>query len=75
MGYRITPEDRERVTLLDKVAKKGIKELTLKQLRRLEILVEKKDYSHNKKANKDKKKFLARINVAIYEAEEGRGGI
>jgi len=57
MDYKITPEDRERVTLLDKVAKKGIKELTLKQLRRLEILVEKKDYSHNKKANKDKRNF------------------
>jgi len=75
MDYKITPEDRERVTLLDKLSKKGIKELTLKQLRRLEILVEKKDYSHNKKANKSKMKLLARINVAIYEAEEGKGGI
>ena len=75
MDYKITPEDRERVTLLDKISKKGTKELTLKQLRRLQILIEKKDYSHNKKANKSKIKLLARINVAIYEAEEGRGGI
>ena len=63
MDYRVTPEDRERVTLLDKVAKKGLKALTLQQLQRLQILVKKKDYSHNKKAHKDKSKLLAKTQV------------
>ncbi len=68
----IPPEDLERVKLLQIVSKKGLKELSIKQLKKLQILVEKKDYSHSKKAHKSKMKLLARINVAIYEAEEGR---
>ena len=75
MDYRITPEDKERVKLLQVVSKKGLKELTLAELKRLQILVEKKDYSHDKKAHKSKMKLLAKINVAIYEAEEGKEGI
>jgi len=75
LDYRITPEDKERIKLLEIVSKKGLKELSLKQIKKLQILVEKKDYSHNKKAHKSKMKLLAKINVAIYEAEEGRGGI
>lgn len=75
MDYRITPEDKERVKLLTMVSKQGFKELNLEQLRKLQILIEKKDYSHNKKAEKSKKKMLAKINVAIYEAEEGKEGI
>ena len=75
MVEKIPPEDLERVKLLDIVAKKGLKELQLEQLKRLQILVEKKDYSHNKKAHKSKTKLLAKINVAIYETEEGREGI
>ncbi len=75
MAKNITPDDLERVKLLDIVSKKGLKELKLDQLKRLQILVEKKDYSHSKKAHKSKTKLLARINVAIYETEEGREGI
>jgi hypothetical protein len=75
LDEKITPEDLERIKLLDIVSKKGLKELTLDQLKRLQILVEKKDYSHNNKARKSKIKLLTRINVAIYEAEEGREGI
>ena len=75
MDENITPEDLERVKLLDIVAKKGLKELSIDQLKRLQILVEKKDYSHNKKAHRSKTKLLAKINVAIYETEEGREGI
>jgi len=71
----IPPQDLERVKLLQIVSKKGLKELSIKQLKKLQILVEKKDYSHSKKAHKSKMKLLARINVAIYEAEEGREGI
>ncbi len=71
----MTPEDLERVKLLNTVSKRGLKELNLDQLRHLQILVEKKDYSHNKKARKSKMKLLAKINVTIYEAEEGRSGI
>ena len=75
MPESISPEDIERVKMLDIVAKKGLKELTSDQLKRLQLLVEKKDYSHNKKAQRSKMKLLTRINVAIYEAEEGREGI
>jgi hypothetical protein len=70
-----TSEDLERVKILDIVAKKGLGELTLEQLKRLQKLVEKKDYSHSKKAHRSKTKLLAKINVAIYETEEGRQGI
>ncbi len=75
MPKNMSPEDLERVKLLDTVSKKGLKELTIAQLNRLQILVEKKDYSHSKKAHKSKMKLLAKINVAIYENEEVREGI
>jgi len=75
MEDNIVSEDLERVKLLDIVAKKGLKELSLDQLKRLQKMVEKRDYSHSKKAQKSKMKLLARINVAIYETEEGRQGI
>ena len=71
----ITAEDRERVKLLRLVSesKHEFKKLTVVQLKRLEELLEKKDYSHDKKANKSKIKLLKKINVRIYELEEGRG--
>ena len=75
VDYRVTPEDRERVTLLHTVEKKGLKALPLSQLKRLQILIEKKDYGHSKKAQKSKMKLLSKINVAVYEAEEGKEGI
>ncbi len=75
MTDSINPEDRERVKLLQIVSQKGLKALSIAQLKRLQILVEKKDYSHSKKAHKSKMKLLRRINVAIYESEEGRQGI
>lgn len=71
----ITKEDKERVELLSKItsSKNAFKELTLDELKRLQELVEKKDYSHDKKAHKSKMKLLGKINVRIYELEEGRG--
>ena len=47
--------------------------MSITQLKRLQELVEKKDYSHDKKAHKSKVKLLAKINVRIYELEEGKG--
>jgi len=71
---QISNEDRERVKLLRLVSesKNEFKKLSLEQLKRLEELVEKKDYSNNKKAHKSKVKLLRRINVRIYELTEGR---
>jgi len=71
----VSKEDKERVKLLSKIAssKNAFKELTLDELKRLQELVEKKDYSHDKKAHKSKMKLLGKINVRIYELEEGRG--
>ena len=70
----ITKEDMERVRLLNKVSgsRHAFKQLTLQELKRLQYLVEKKDYSHDKKARKSKTKLLKNINVRIYELEEGR---
>ena len=72
---KISDEDRERVKLLEMVSssKHEFKKLTLEQLKRLQELVEKKDYSHDKKAHKSKVKLLAKINVRIYEITEGKG--
>ncbi len=71
----VTNEDRERVKLLRLItsSKSEFKKLTLEQLKRLQELVEKKDYSHDKKAHKSKVKLLRKINVRIYEITEGRG--
>ena len=75
MSEDISPEDRERVELLQRVSssKNEFKKLTLEQLKRLQELIEKKDYSHNKKAHRSKVKLLGKINVRIYELEEGKG--
>ena len=75
MVEKITDEDRERVRLLQLVSssKNEFKKLTLDQLKRLQELIEKKDYSHDKKAHKSKVKLLGKINVRIYELEEGKG--
>ena len=72
---QIINEDRERVKLLQiiKNSKHEFKKLTLEQLKRLQEIVEKKDYRHDKKAHKSKVKLLARINVRIYELTEGKG--
>lgn len=68
----VTGDDRRRIELLEIVSKKGLKVLTLSDLKELLLLVEKKDYSHNKKAQKSKMRLLAQINAAIYDAEEKR---
>ena len=70
MDYRLTDEDKERIKLLEEVSKKQVKNLSLEQLIRLQELLEKKDYSHEKKANKSKKKLLTQINVEIYKHED-----
>ena len=71
---QISNEDRERIKLLRLISdsKHEFQKLTFEQLKRLEELVEKKDYSHDKKAHKSKMKLLKKINVRIYEITEGR---
>jgi len=66
----ITEDDRRRVELLEAVSKKGLKVLDLDDLKQLLALVETKDYTHNKKAQKSKVKLVAKINAAIYDIEE-----
>jgi len=72
---KISDDDRERVKLLRLItsSKNEFKKLSLEQLSRLQELVEKKDYRHDKKAHKSKMKLLKKINVRIYEITEGRG--
>lgn len=65
-----TDDDRRRIELLEIVSKKGIKVFGLADLKDLLLLIEKKDYSHNKKAQKSKIRLLAQINAAIYDLEE-----
>ena len=70
MDYRLTDEDKERIKLLGEVSKNKFKNFSLEQLIRLQELVEKKDYSNQKKANKSKKKLLSQINVEIYKHDD-----
>ena len=70
MDYKLTDEDKERIKLLNEVQKNKFTNLTLEQLIRLQELVEKKDYSHEKKANKPKAKLLKQINVEIYKRDD-----
>ena len=70
MDYRLTEDDKERIKLLEEVSKKQVKNLSLEQLIRLQELLEKKDYSHQKKANKSKKKLLSQVNVEIYKRDD-----
>ena len=70
MDYRLTDDDKERIKLLEEVLKNKFKNFTLEQLIRLQELVEKKDYSNEKKASKSKKKLLTQINVEIYKHDD-----
>jgi len=70
LDYRLTDDDKERIKLLEEVSKNKFKNFTLEQLIRLQELVEKKDYAHDKKANKSKKKLLTQINVEIYKHDD-----
>ena len=70
MDYRLTDDDKERIKLLEEVSKNKFKNFTLERLIRLQELVEKKDYSNEKKANKSKKKLLNQINVEIYKHDD-----
>ncbi len=70
MDYRLTEEDKERVKLLNEISKNKFKNFSLEQLIRLQELVEKKDYSHDKKANRSKKKLLTQINIEIYKRDD-----
>ena len=70
MDYQLTDDDKERIKLLEEVSKNKFKNFTLEQLIRLQELVEKKDYAHDKKANKSKKKLLTQINVEIYKHDD-----
>ena len=74
MPEELSPEDRERVGLLRLItnSKHEFNKLSVTQLKRLQELLEKKDYSHNKKARKSKLKLLGKINVRLYELGEGR---
>lgn len=68
----ITPDDHRRIELLEIISKQGIKVLDLVELKELLILVEKKDYSHNKKAQKSKMRLLTQINSRVYDLEKTR---
>ena len=70
MDYRLTDDDKERIKLLEEVSKNKFKNFTLEQLIRLQELVEKKDYSNQKKVDKSKKKLLNQINVEIYKRDD-----
>tara|TARA_B100000029_G_scaffold232044_1_gene229450 strand:+ start:861 stop:1097 length:237 start_codon:yes stop_codon:yes gene_type:complete len=70
MDYRVTDEDKERIQLLNEVTKNKLKGLSLDQLIRLQHLLEKKDYSNQKKAEKSKTKLLKQLNIEIYKRHD-----
>lgn len=71
MSNFLEDDDQERLVLLEIVSQKGLRVLTIEQLVRLQILVEKKNYEHNKKALKSKTKLLEKISYEIYNKEKG----
>lgn len=66
-------EDLERLQLLDIVFTRGVNVLSRMQLERLHDLIEKKDYSHDKKAQRSKTKLLKKIGNAIYDHDVKSG--
>tara|TARA_Y100000590_G_scaffold166219_1_gene190323 strand:- start:710 stop:943 length:234 start_codon:yes stop_codon:yes gene_type:complete len=71
MTKLLKKDDLQRVELLNLVTKNGnLKNLNLDQLILLEKLLEKKDYSHDKKAEKSKQKLLKKINIEIYKRHD-----
>ena len=70
MDYRLTAEDKERIKLLDEVAKNKFMNFSLEQLIRLQELIEKKDYGNEKKAQKSKRNLLKQINIEIYKHDD-----
>ena len=70
MDYRLTNEDKERIKLLNEFVENKFKNFSLEQLIRLQELLEKKDYSSEKKRGKSKKKMLNEINVEIYKRKD-----
>lgn len=66
-------DDLERLQLLDTVYHRGINALTRQELERLHDLIEQKDYSHDKKAQRSKKKILKKIGNAIYDIDTKYG--
>ena len=70
MDYRVTAEDKERIKLLDEVAKNKFMNFSLEQLIRLQELIEKKDYGNEKKAKRSKRNLLKQINIEIYKRDD-----
>lgn len=66
-------DDLERIQLLDIIYHKGLSALSMQELERLYDLIEKKDYSHDSKAQKSKKKMLKQIGIAIYDKDTKYG--
>ncbi|HSD05196.1 MAG TPA: hypothetical protein VLB45_05525 [Nitrosopumilaceae archaeon] len=71
MTHFIEDDDRERITLLEIVSKKGLRILTKEQLIRLQTLVENKNYGNDKKTMKSKAKLLEKISFEIYNKDKG----
>ncbi|MGI0046028.1 MAG: hypothetical protein ACREBB_02405 [Nitrosotalea sp.] len=69
----MSDEDLERLNLLDVIMNRGIHALSGDELERLHSLLEQKDYSHDPKAQKSKKKLLKKISIAIYDHNEKYG--
>lgn len=66
-------DDLERLQLLDTISRHGIDALSREELERLHALIEMKDYSHDRKAQKSKAKLLKKIGNAIYDHYQKHG--
>ena len=71
MAEILKKDDFRRVELLNLVTKNGsFKNLSDDQLILLDKLLQKKDYSSEKKAEKSKQKLLKQINIEIYKRND-----
>jgi hypothetical protein len=66
-------DDLVRLQLLDIIFTRGVNALSREDLERIHGLIEKKDYSHDKKAQKSKVKLLKKISNAIYDHDIKNG--
>jgi hypothetical protein len=71
MHTSLSDQDEYR-RLLEMVSQHGLKRLGIQDLEALRVFLEATDYGSNKKADRSKKKLLAKINAEIYNRHNPR---
>jgi hypothetical protein len=62
----------ELYTLLQTVSDRGLSVLSMEELDKLRLLLNTKDYTNNKKADRSRRKLLKKINAEIFDRHSPR---